>query len=142
MTARRALLLPVLALMVGALILGRCGDDGSAPVRSGPASTSSMPPASTTTAVSEPEGASTATALVQRWPVIARLPHEAPGWRVDYRVDGGRLTLRIRLRALRLRDPGAETYESQLRRYKAEVLAWLGPGPWTIEWDPLEAAAM
>lgn len=141
MTAGRALVLPVLAAIAAALALTRgCGADRSAPVRSG--LTTTAPASSASTAVSEPEGASTATALARRWPILARLPHEAPAWRIDYRVEGDRLVLWVRLRALRLRDPGAESYQSQLRRYKSEVLAWLGPGLWTIEWDPAEAATL
>ena len=143
-TVRRAVALGVLLPVTAVVVLVRgCAEERPAPVHpaSGPA-TVVRSASSSTTAATEAEGPSRATDLARRWPIVARLPYEAPAWRVDYRVDGGRLILKVRLRALRLRDPGTESYESQLSRHKAEALAWLGPGAWTIEWDPPEAAAL
>lgn len=73
--------------------------------------------------------------------------HEAPGWRVDYRVDAGHLVLVVRLRALQARDVGAIAYREQLVRYKAEVLGWLATQAapavsYVIEWHPSEAASL
>jgi len=111
--------------------------------------TTSTTPMTTTTApgVTEVEGRGQPTPLTARHPIVAELPYDAPNFRIDYRADGGRLVLRIRLRALQLRDAGTPSVEEQLAAYKAQALAWLGERgvlatTYPIEWDPPRAGQL
>ena len=53
----------------------------------------------------------------QRWPLIDALPKDAPGWRIDYRVEGERLVLTVTLRAVLNRSEQLEAYRADLRAY-------------------------
>ena len=95
----------------------------------------------------EAEGRGSATLTAQRWPLTQVLPKVTPGWRIDYRVDGDHLVLEVTLRAILNRPEQLAAYERDLRRFKAEALAWLGsvgadPAMFTMEWRPAEAAAL
>lgn len=85
--------------------------------------------------------------LEQRWPLIQVLPKDAPGWRIDYRVEAERLVLTVGLRAVLNRPDQLEAYPADLRAYKAEALEWLrsvgaDPADYAIEWRPPEAAGL
>ena len=76
------------------------------------------------------------------------LPHSTPHYRIDFSVGaGGRLLLVVTLLAV-LNDPGdVAGYLAQLRRYKAEALAFIAaqgddPRTYTVTYLPPEAAAL
>jgi hypothetical protein len=107
-----------------------------------PTTTTTVPP---TTAPPEIERRGMGDPLAQRWPLIDALPKDAPGWRIDYRVEGERLVLAVTLRAVLNRPDQLEAYRAALRTYKAQALDWLrsmgaDPGAYPIEGRPPEAA--
>jgi hypothetical protein len=106
--------------------------------------TSTVPP---TTARAEIERRGMGDPVAQRWPLTNALPKDAPGWRIDYRVEGERLVLAVMLRAVLNRPEQLEAYRADLRTYKAQALDWLrsmgaDPAAYPIEWRPPEAAAL
>ena len=111
------------------------------------ATTTTVTPAPTTTAPPEIERRGMGDPAAQRWPLIDALPRDAPGWRMDYRVEGERLVLTVTLRAVLNRPDQLEAYRADLRAYKAQALEWLrsvgaDPGAYPIEWRPPEAAGL
>jgi hypothetical protein len=101
----------------------------------------------TTTAPPEIERRGMGDPTAQRWPLINALPKDAPGWRIDYRVEGERLVLTVTLRAVLNRPEQLEAYRADLRAYKDQALEWLrsrgtDPGTYPIEWRPPEAAGL
>ena len=115
---------------------------------SGPeATTTTLIPAPTTTAPPEIERRGMGDPAAQRWPLIDALPRDAPGWRIDYRVEGERLVLTVTLRAVLNRPDQLEAYRAALRAYKAQALEWLrstgaDPAAYAMEWRPPEAAGL
>ena len=85
--------------------------------------------------------------LERRWPLTLALPKDAPGWRIDYRVEGEQLVLTVTLRAILNRADQLDAYQADLATYKAAALDWLasegvGPETFAIEWRPPEAAGL
>ena len=111
------------------------------------ATTTAVPAAPTTTAPPEIERRGMGDPAAQRWPLIEALPRDAPGWRIDYRVEGERLVLTVTLRAVLNRSDQLEAYRADLRAYKAQALEWLrstgaDPAAYAMEWRPPEAAGL
>ena len=109
-----------------------------------PSTTTTVPP---TTRPPEIERRGMGDPVAQRWPLTQALPKDAPGWRIDYRVEGERLVLAVTLRAVLNRPDQLEAYRADLRTYKAQALEWLrstgaDAGTYPIEWRPPEAAAL
>lgn len=109
--------------------------------------TSQAPPASTTTtlppttAPPEIERRGMGDPVARRWPLVELLPKDAPGWRIDYRVEAERLVLVVTLRAVLNRPDQLEAYRTDLATFKAQALDWLrsagaDPQAYAIEWRP------
>lgn len=113
--------------------------------------TSSSTSSSTSTPVSAAEAQrrlDSVDRLEQTQPITQHLPHDAPHFRVDYRVGANdALSLQVTLRAILNRPDQLEAYRGDLRAYKAEALDWLRsqgaePKAYRIEWLPPEAAGL
>jgi hypothetical protein len=158
---------------VALLLAPQLGRGGPSPSAAPPASTpetgqdattntTALVPAATST-TNSPTSSSTSTTisaaeaqrrldsvdrLEQTQPITQHLPHDAPHFRVDYRVGANdALSLQVTLRAILNRPDQLEAYRGDLRAYKAEALDWLRsqgaePKAYRIEWLPPEAAAL
>ena len=116
-------------------------------------STSQRLPAPTTTTLAptttppEIERRGMGDPVASRWPLVELLPEDAPGWRIDYRVESERLVLVVTLRAVLNRPDQLEAYQAALATFKAQALDWLrsagaDPRAYAIEWRPPEAAGL
>lgn len=100
-----------------------------------------------TTAAPEIEGRGRGAPVEARWPLLRALPHEAEGWRIDYRVEAGQLVLSVTVRAVLNRADQLEASWGELRSAKAEVLAWLASAgqaasTYRVEWRPAQTAGL
>ena len=145
-----------LVLIVAGLATGHRGGRAARPtvttdtepevVFEAPTTTSSTPPATSTTVAGA--GPDTKTdALERTQPLLHVLPHETSHYTIDYRVlpDGNHLALTITLKAILNRADQLAAYQAQLKAYKAEALAFLrsqnvDPAAYQITYDPAEAA--
>jgi hypothetical protein len=76
------------------------------------------------------------------------LPHDTARWGVDYDLHpDGSLSLKVRVKAVLNRPDQRPQYETDLRAFKAEAVAWLtGQGvdvtKVAVAWTPPEAASL
>lgn len=82
-----------------------------------------------------------------RFPLIQALPFETPTWKVDYRIEGPMLVLRVTLTPILGRSSTEDDRVAGLRAAKADFLAWLAfkgvaPGSVGLVWTPTEAVRL
>lgn len=124
-----------------------------APSTSTSPSTNSPPSTSTSTSTSTTRAPGPTTTLRPvdtdevRFPIIQALPFETPNWKVDYRMEGAALILRITLTPIINRPEQLAARAETLKASKVEVLAWLTskgapPGTYGVIWTPSDASKL